>query len=63
MFAAAVADVRAENALVTYVVVGVVAVTALSWYATSDHRWPVRAIRSATAAGVGVVVVTMENTF
>lgn len=63
MAIAALADLDSQGALYACVVVGLVAVVALSFYATSNHRLLTRVLMSATAAALGAVIVLGENTF
>lgn len=63
MAIAALADLDAEAALTACVVAGLVAVAALSYYATSHHRTAVRVAMAAGAALLGTVIVVAENTF
>ena len=63
MAIAALAELDSQGALYACVVVGLVAVVALSFYATSNHRLLTRVMMSATAASLGAVIVLGENTF
>ena len=63
MAIAAVADLDSEGSLVTCVVLGLVSVAALTYYATLHHRRPIRFAMSATATGLSMAIVVLENTF
>jgi len=63
MAVAALADLDARAALIWCVGLGLVAVAALSYYATSQHRMVVRVVMAGLAALLGAVIVVLENTF
>jgi hypothetical protein len=63
MGVAAVADLDSKRSLVTCVVLGLVSVAALAYFATVHHRRPIRFAMSAAATGLSVVIVALENTF
>jgi hypothetical protein len=63
MAVAALADLDSQGALYACVVVGLVAVAALSFYATSNHRVLTRVLMGSAAAVLGAVIVLGENTF
>lgn len=63
MAVAALADLDAQGALYTCVAAGLVAVAALSFYATANHRPATRVLMSATAAVLGAVIILGETTF
>ena len=63
MAVAALADLDTQGALYTCVVAGLVAVAALSFYATAHHRPATRVLMSAAAAVLGAVIILGENTF
>ena len=63
MAVAAIADLDAQGALYTCVAAGLVAVAALSFYATANHRPATRVLMSATAAVLGAVIILGETTF
>ena len=63
MAVAAIADLDAQGALYTCVAAGLVAVAALSFYATANHRPATRVLMSAVAAVLGAVIILGENTF
>ena len=63
MAIAALAGLDAQAALYTCFVVGLVAVAALSFYATSNHRLVTRVLMSFAAVVLGAVIVFGENTF
>ncbi len=60
---AALTDLGSQSALYTCFVVGLVAVAALSFYATSNHRLVTRVLMSTAAAAIGAVIVFGENVF
>ena len=62
MTIAALADLDSQSALVTCVVIGLIALGTLSLYATAGHRWWTQLAMSASAVGLGAVIVVMENT-
>jgi hypothetical protein len=63
MAVAALADLDPQGALYACVAVGLVAVAALSFYSTSNHRLLTRVLMSGAAAVLGAVIVLGENTF
>ncbi len=63
MTVAALADLDTRDSLVACVVVGLVAVAALSFSASSAHRLVVRLLLAGLAAALGAVIVVLENTF
>lgn len=63
MAVAALADLDSQNALYACVASGLVAVAALSFYATSNHRVLTRVLMGGAAAALGAVIVLGENTF
>lgn len=63
MAVTALADWDARTALIWCVGLGLVAVAALSYNATSHHRMAVRLVMAGLAALCGAVIVTLENTF
>jgi hypothetical protein len=63
MAIAALADLDAQNALVACVVLGLVAVAALSYHAASHHRIAVRVGMAGLAMLLGAAIVLLENTF
>lgn len=60
---AAIADLDAEGALLFCFGSGLIAVAALSFYATANHRLVIRVLMSVAAAVLGAVIVLGENTF
>ena len=62
MAVAAIGDLNARTALVVCVVVGLLAVAALSFHATAHHRQLVRVAIALLSALLGVVIVVLENT-
>ncbi len=62
MAAAAIGDLDARNALVVCVVVGLLALAALSFYATARHRQLVRVTMALLSVALGAVIVVLENT-
>lgn len=62
MAVAAIGDLDARTALVVCVVVGLLAVAALSFYATAHHRQLVRVTMALLSVVLGVVIVVLENT-
>ena len=63
MAVAALADVDARGALFICVAAGLVAVAALSFYATANHRPAARVLMSVAAAALGAVIVIGESLF
>lgn len=63
MAIAALAGLDAQAALYTCFVVGLVAVAALSFYATSNRRPVTRVLMSFAAVALGAVIVFGENAF
>lgn len=63
MSVAALADLDSENALLVSVVVGLLALAGLCFYGLSHHRLLTRAVMSVAAAGLALVIVTLENAF
>lgn len=63
MTVAAIADLDSEGALLTCLVVGLVSVGALTYYATVHHSWVTRLAMSAVGVGLGILIVTLENVF
>lgn len=63
MTVAALADLDTRDSLVACVVLGLVAVAALSFSASSAHRLVVRLLLAGLAAALGAVIVVLENTF
>ena len=61
MAVAALADLDSEAALVTCVVVGLVALAALCFYGLTQHRLVVRLSMSAVGVAFGAVIVLLEN--
>jgi hypothetical protein len=62
MAVAEVADLDVESALGFSIAVGLLSVAGLSFYATAHHGPLVRVFAGATAAVLGAVIVTLENT-
>ena len=63
MAVAALADVDARGALFICVAAGLVAVAALSFYATANHRPAARVLMSVAAAALGAAIVVGESVF
>jgi hypothetical protein len=61
MAVAALADLDSEGALMTCVVVGLVALAALCFYGLPQHRLVVRLSMSAVGVAFGAVIVLLEN--
>lgn len=61
MAVAAIGGLDARTALVVCVVVGLLAVVALSFYATAHHRQLVRVTMALLSVALGVVIVVLEN--
>jgi hypothetical protein len=61
MAIAAAAELDAGDALVVCIALGLVAVAALSFHATLHHRLLTRVLMSSAAAGLGAVIVFLEN--
>jgi hypothetical protein len=59
---AAIAELDAERALAACAIGGLVALAALSAYATAHHRRSTQVMMSAGAAVLGAVIVLLENT-
>ena len=59
---AALGDLDAERALSICVVLGLISVAGLTFYATTHHRWWTRIGMSFTAVLLGAVIVSLENT-
>ena len=63
MAVAALADLSARGALFVCVAAGLVAVAAMSFYATANHRPAARVLLSVAAVRIGAAIVVGENTF
>ena len=63
MAVAALADLSARGALFVCVAAGLVAVAAMSFYATANHRPAARVLLSVAAVVLGAAIVVGENTF
>lgn len=62
MAIAAIADLDSQRSLLVCVVLGLVSVAALTYYATLHHRLPIRLAMSAVATALSIVIVALENT-
>jgi hypothetical protein len=60
--AAGVADLDTERALTVCVIAGLIALGALTAYATAHHRRPIQIAMTVTAVVLGTVIVALENT-
>lgn len=63
MTVAALADLGARGALFVCVAAGLVAVAAVCFYATADHRPATRVVMSVSAAALGAAIVVGESFF
>lgn len=63
MTVVALLDLDTSDALMVCVVLGLVAVAALSFVASSAHRLLVRLLIAGVATVLGVLIVVLENTF
>ena len=63
MAVTALTDLDAEGGLLFCFGAGLVAVAALSFYATANHRLATRVLMGAAAASLGALIVLGENTF
>ena len=63
MAVAALADLETQGALFVCVAAGLVAVAAVSFYATANHRPAARVLMSVAAAALGAVIVIGESLF
>ncbi len=61
MTLAAIGDLDAQTALVVCVVLGLLALAALSFYATALHRPIVRLTMAALSVVIGAIIVVLEN--
>ena len=61
MTIALLGDLDSQRALVVCVVVGLIAVAGLSFYATASHRLTTRVLMSVSAAVLSVAIVIGEN--
>ena len=63
MAIAGLADVDTQSALIACIAVGLVAVAALSFYATAHHRLLTRVVTGSAAAVLCAAIVLGENAF
>lgn len=61
MAIAALADLDSDSALILCVGLGLIALAALTMYATSHHRWLTRVLMSVGAVGLSSLIVVLEN--